>query len=105
MIDMINYVNSGWFNIRQALKQSRQTVEGEVEESIPPMLGASLIVSVEKALYDVYKHLWGPDFVNVWDKSHFSMMTDVLSRWNLQNLIDHHLNSPVGLNIFMTLSP
>lgn len=63
-----------------------------------------MIVALEKQNYDVYRYLWSEEFINVWEPSHYLMVLDILHRNDLSNLLDHHLNSPVGTNQFLVLT-
>jgi hypothetical protein len=82
MIEVYKYVLTSGFNMRQGLLQTNQKgVSDESAPRIPPMLGISLLVSIEKGLWEVYKYLWNEDFINIWSPKHFNMVNDVLIRY------------------------
>jgi hypothetical protein len=59
---------------------------------------------VERSLNEVYKYLWGDEFLNVWESDHWLMMTEVILRNKHYHLLDHLLNSNMGTNIFLSLT-
>jgi hypothetical protein len=69
MIEVLRYVMSGVFNVRQAFIQADERgLMAEIKpEALPQILGASLVVAVELKFFTVFTYLWGEDFVNVWD--------------------------------------
>lgn len=84
MIEVFKFVLTSGFNIRQGLIQTNlKGVNDENVPRIPPILGISLIVAIEKGLWEVYKYLWNEDYINVWGPKHFDMITDILAKSRL----------------------
>lgn len=104
MKEVLHYVLTSGFNIRQALIQTNfKGFSNDQVPRIPPIMGVALIVALEKQNFDVYRYLWSEEFINVWGPKHYQMILDILHRNDLYNLVAHHLNSPVGTNQFLIL--
>ncbi|CDW87252.1 UNKNOWN [Stylonychia lemnae] len=109
-IEVFKYILTGGFNIRQALLQTN--LKGKNTDDVPrvpPNLGNCLILTLNKLRFNLYEYLWSVEWINVWGPKHFTMITDIISRQQenfekLQLLLDHHLNSPVGTNLFLDMT-
>lgn len=72
MIEVFEFVRTNGFHIRQGLIQTNLKGRNTADAPrIPPILGISLIASIEKMLYEVYRYLWNENFLNVWGPKHF----------------------------------
>jgi hypothetical protein len=46
---------------------------------VPAVLGAALILAIEKNCDQLLNYLWGDDFIHIWRVSHLKLTLDVLS--------------------------
>lgn len=80
-IEVFKYILTGGFNIRQALLQTN--LRGKNSDDVPrvpPNLGNSLILALNKLRFNLYEYLWSAEWINVWGPKHFTMITDIISR-------------------------
>lgn len=62
----------------------------------PQVQGAANLIVLEQNSKDVFKYLWGEDFVHLWSRKHFEMTLEtifVLGRWDY---LEDFLNQPVA---------
>lgn len=58
-----------------------------------------------EGLFEVYKYLWGDDFVNIFGPRHLDALVENLKRYKNDYipLINHTFTSAVGTNAFINL--
>ena len=61
----------------------------------PFVQGPALLLALEKRLFQLFKHLWGDKFVNVWGPKHFQMLVEVAAEQR-QNFLKDILNESCG---------
>lgn len=104
-IAVFDYLLSDGYGIRQAVRQSDvQNGEPVNLPRQPFVQGPALLLAVEKRDFQLFKHLWGDNFVNVWGPKHYQMLVEVAAEHNRFNFIKDILNESCGQNLFLTQS-
>lgn len=62
------------------------------------------MIAYDRGFFEVYKQLWGNEMINVWERPQFTEFLSLLASKGHSSLVEHHLLSPVGTNIFLSLS-
>lgn len=44
------------------------------------------------------------EWINVWGPKHFTMIADILARYQVNNFVSSLINSPVGTNLFLQMN-
>jgi hypothetical protein len=101
---VFNYILNGGYGVRQAVRQS--DVKDKEPANLPrePFVqGPALLLALEKRCFQLFKHLWGDNFVDVWGPKHFQMLVDVAAVQDRQNFLKDILNESCGQNLFLTM--
>lgn len=102
---VFNYILKGGYGIRQAVRQS--DVKDREPQNLPrePFVqGPALLLALEKRNFELFKFLWGDEFINVWGPKHFKMLIDATHQYNRNNFLKDILNQSCGQNLFLTLN-
>jgi hypothetical protein len=101
---VFDYILTSGFGIRQAVRVS--DVKDREPQQLPrePFVqGTVLLLAIEKRSFQLFKHLWGDAFVNVWGPKHFDMLVTAASQNNRHNFLKDILTGSCGQNLFLDL--
>lgn len=103
--EVFEYVLKNGFNIRQAIIQTKHMGKNdETVPRVPPILGNILLLCLKTHQTATLLHLCSNEWVNVWGPKHFQMVANVAARFQMADIIEPFLQSPMAVNHFMQMS-